>query len=565
MNIRMEKVFCHRDLTLSLAPGPALITGRNSAGKTSVATAVAAVLTHENNPMGLSATAYQAYLLDGETEGHVTIGDVSWRPTKGIEVRSIAGEQQKYLPHSLGLVDFGARRTREQRAALWEDLFLPADPAELLGELPIVPSLRDKLVAHIKQEGWDKTQTIYQELRRQQKRKWQDATSKTWGVKTGRTWTPDHWQPHLETTTEEDLRTKETKTRHTLERYVISAAVQQDTIDAAKSERDTALAEIESTIGRCAAKRSDLTGSRDELSIERTKANQELASMESELRHANDLIEIKAPHLCPHCQEGLMIDMAGKTMVTAWTPPTRNQVEKAHTTIATLDTSKKDLQSRVYDISVSVQSLEEQMGEVRREHDEAVGVRGRVLQQTKLADQRAVLGEGSEAAKAELADEARRALEDLQAFTLWNAARSAHDSIMAYDVICTALAPQGLRGKKVRVEMQRVHKALERIAVATGWAKIELSDDYAVSVGGRALPLCAQNERWKAQAVLQVATALITDTPIVIVDGADCLQDDSWLGLVKMAERFCRLAPAHQIMVCGTNLPDVEGWQKFVL
>ena len=63
------------DASIPLSDRPVLVVGPNASGKTSAATAMAAVLTRTHNPLGLGLT--KAYLRDGQDYGEVLLKDDS--------------------------------------------------------------------------------------------------------------------------------------------------------------------------------------------------------------------------------------------------------------------------------------------------------------------------------------------------------------------------------------------------------------------------------------------------------------------------------------------------------
>ena len=103
------------------------VIGPNACGKTSIALSVQALLTHDANPLGLSAADRVRYAREGsssedavaELDGH----DVVWRPGAGTITAS--PDRQPLLPEAVGLVDFTGKRSARERAESLQHVLLP--------------------------------------------------------------------------------------------------------------------------------------------------------------------------------------------------------------------------------------------------------------------------------------------------------------------------------------------------------------------------------------------------------------------------------------------------------
>ena len=128
--LSISNLFCYAEATIDFEPGPTLITGKNSSGKTSLAYIIGALVSHSQNPAGLSAASAKAYVRDGSIEGSALLDGVEWAPPGGLTIP--IGAKPSAPPHAVGLVDFFKGRTKNDRAKVWEGMFLPEDPESIL-------------------------------------------------------------------------------------------------------------------------------------------------------------------------------------------------------------------------------------------------------------------------------------------------------------------------------------------------------------------------------------------------------------------------------------------------
>ena len=84
--LTIENLFNYEDFEYPINPGITLITGKNSAGKTNIASTIAALVAHYNNPLHLDAGSLKAYVMDGQQEGMASLGDITWSPPQNMSI-----------------------------------------------------------------------------------------------------------------------------------------------------------------------------------------------------------------------------------------------------------------------------------------------------------------------------------------------------------------------------------------------------------------------------------------------------------------------------------------------
>ena len=161
-----------------------------------------------------------------------------------------------------------------------------------------------------------------------------------------------------------------------------------------------------------------------------------------------------------------------------------------------------------------------------------------------------------ELTKAESAKEEAR--EDLEAKVAAIDARREYDNIIELDMLCKSLSPDGVRHQEMQRVVGYVNVALKKVQEHSGWGIAEVSDAYSIKYAGRAVPMCAANEKLKVQYAMQIAFALLCKSSMVVLDAVDALQDSSWEGLQLLLLRLAEKNPHMLVVICGTNVTGTE-------
>jgi len=82
-----------------------------------------------------------------------------------------------------------------------------------------------------------------------------------------------------------------------------------------------------------------------------------------------------------------------------------------------------------------------------------------------------------------------------------------------------------------------LNEALERVHAASGWPLVQVADDIAIIAGVRPYGLLSESERWRADAALAYAAALVSGCGLVLLDRFDVLD-------IPSRGQFLRLALA---------------------
>ena len=161
--------------------------------------------------------------------------------------------------------------------------------------------------------------------------------------------------------------------------------------------------------------------------------------------------------------------------------------------------------------------------------------------------------------------EAEQAVEDAQTVVRHVKAHAdaerLHRTILAYVEVASALGPQGIRAKMLGARLATLNRGLGTLAGATGWDRVAVAADGAVTVGERPAVLCSESERWRAQACLQLTLAAMTGSKVVVLDRGDILDVSNREALGRALAKGALGKARLSILLCSTESETVRTTQ----
>jgi len=567
MHIHIRDTFCHEDKTLAFTEGKAhLVTGQNNAGKTTTLAAFAAVATHSPDPYEVGKSILKQYIRKGADDGEVTllIDDdestrVVWRPGQGIEAPHDAFPISS--PQSCGMVNFCAKLGPVGRAEIWEGMFMPDNPRELLAPHWNHSDERlDAMVDIIVEQGWKSALASVKSKLTEAKRRWTAVTKVPYGTKKAAEFLPAEWRDELYDASEESLNAKIIELQTALDNAKVRVAV-----DDSDNER------IETLRGELAETHAEFTALKDaytEREAQLKAAKAEVAELEIQLadadakrKAASDIINAKPPYECPHCAKGIKFASAGK--LAQWFPATDDAAKEASEHLGKAKVRITELEGKLNVAREGVLSLTTRRQEANSQVEKVRG-RGELLKQQIAehdAQQAKAGGNISASAKAALENQLEQARADLIAFNAKRKADVEHDNVVELDSMCKLLGPSGVRESLLKSKMGEIRGIVDNLCRQSGWSPIKISDDYSVTVGGQSVMFAAASEVSKAKWALQIASALLLNDKCVLLDAADILRDESWDGLVKVVDILAAKRPELLVVVAATSTDCPAGWE----
>ena len=564
MRLTIRSVLGCANFQADFEPGPTYVHGPNSSGKTSIATALAALTAWRGNPLSLPSADRKDYVAMGASEALASLdnGRVEWDGRQIISEEEGAPDSH---PHAVGLVDFTRpRQGVADRAACWEQLFLPESPREILEPHWKFPADQlDAIVDQIEKEGWDRALSNAEGHRAAAKRRWGEIAGERHGARKAKTWTPPNWREELGGESEDSLQAAHTEAADARTRLISVRAVSEQEIERARLARDDLLPAATERLRALGAVAQEARADLEEHRANASRARATTQKLLDRFRDLKALVEAEAPHACPACDAEL--DLAGGKLV-EWEAPSGVDVEAARAEMA--EVREKGLASKAAfnGLGAKTAALEAAFDKARAAVGEKRGEINLIERQAEGADREAAEGPDQSAIEQLTVriDEARR---DLESWRLKRDADAAAANVAHYDEICKLLGPTGARSSTMRKRMGAVRQVIAGLCKGANWTEVEILQDYSVRSGGVAIRVAADNEKLRAQWLCQMAAAYLKRTEWLVLDRADVLRFSEWDGLMKIVEFMVRALPHLRIVVCatgdGTECP--APWRKINL
>lgn len=488
-----------------------LVAGDNGAGKSSVCLAAASAAGGRTQPFGLTKAETVQLVRDGGKEASIQIEDgngavhVSWPRCE----RSERGRPPWASPVASGFVD-PVTMTALERIE-WLQLLMPdasPDEAAVMAALKETGAPDDtaaRIWQMIVARGWDAAQATVREEGTKLKGAWERATGTKYGVQKGASWRPEGWRASIDAAGVDDLR-----------QIAADAANRLEEIRRAKVETEGRRRHAEGAIARGAETARELDQARAELdaAIEAHKAAKGRA----------DALAPPAEALfqCPCCAADLAL-INGRLIARPEKTSAAHEAADAGREVTRLSG----------DIRVAKAAVERR----EREIELAVEAEAHLREMPALPDIEV---------QAELERHAKTAAEDHRMKRDVVEATDLHERIVRATMISKLLAPDGLRMRALDTALHPFNAALKALCDRAGFEAVAIGEGGArVTYGGRLAALRSAGEQYRIRAVLAIASAARDGSGLVILDGADVLDNAGRNGLFRLLD--------------GLGLPTIVG------
>lgn len=510
-----------------------LIGGHNAAGKSSIAQAVAAVLTGNAVPIpGVTKSQAGCLVRSGTAAGSVELS--TELGTAKIEYPRAAVKTEGQPPQA---TEFAAGLScvldlpGKQRAETLSQ-YLKSEPTrdDLQIALTSIEDLKpehiEKIWETIQQQGWDGAHAQAKEKGARLKGQWEQITGERYGVKKADSWIPDGYSADLDGASEEDLQAAVVDARERLEGAIAAEAVDDAKLDALDEQAAT-LEILEKQI---------------------PDAEKQVSAMTAELEKRKDARRHLPPASrgafmsCPHCHKSVAVD--GNRLLPAADPLSDDELEKRRTAIAAADDAVKIAEE---DRQASVDVLQK----LNRDIDAA---KRAAAELKDLRSKPAGNGADVDAARNDV-DAAEKRLENWQKKT---AADNRHFNIGVNAQIIDALAADGVRLDRLRRSLATANTSIGKICNIARWGMVELTDDLEATLNGTPYHLLSESEKYRVRVTLQFWMAQIDGSAALIIDGADVLVSrDIRNGLFRLLAATETTALVAMALPEPGDLPDV--------
>lgn len=495
-----------------------LVAGQNEAGKSSLATAVRALMSRVRAPLtGTLSADGPMMLAHGTKKGSLSLetheGSVTLDLPK-LELSQTGEPPEAVPPVVSGLHRFG-RLEPKARSQIIADV-LKAEPtvADLASWLrenagTYAPPDAAPIFAAIKGKGWEAAGKVYADQARSARAVWENATGEKWGQQKAEGWVPDRWRPDLAAVGDVAVLEKRCNDlREQLEGSIAAEAV-------GANARDQ-MTRIEASLTEATAAETVAAQEAQHASAEVTRLHGGVKDLP-----AHDYL---VPQPCPSCGTALAVDTAGKLVLAPKDAgdADRSTFEAARQRLEVAREQSTRASGKLSQARGSVSAIKTQRDQLAARMAKAVGST-----------------QPSETLRAQIADLER----DIAMVKLHRTATDQHATVMTNRAIALALAPEGVRLAKLRdVLVTFNHTLAELSELASLEDPIRLADDMAIWRGPWHYAALSESAKFMADAILQSAIAVKTGAPAIVVDAADVLDTIGRNGLLSMLVSGTQLA-----------------------
>ena len=503
MQARIQNFRGIGEATLDIAP-IALLCGKNGAGKTSIALAIAAAATGQAVPFDKLAKKDCAVMLHkGAKAGAVSLITEDGNTTVAWPKAEVSSEGRPPFstPIATGLTDLLSMPTKDALAYLISLLKADVKEAEFLAAFAkeeISEETAKVVWKTIDAQGWDAALKRAKENGVKNKGEWERLTGKKHGSKKAETWLPAEWDDSLAKANEPDLEAAVALARRDVEIALDKSAVSQamfDQLDADASELPGAKAAKE-------AAAISLTAAEDALKV----AEDHLS--------ANPSPDQAKEHDCPHCAGAIHIAPAGggRYTVAKATKPSESERDKARKAHAHASGAMDNANGKLRDAKQAHQSAVSRFDIAQRARAKLDSLAGVQPVDTE-----------------QLIENARNTLSAAQkrlaVFQQRRDASKAAKLIADNQVIIGLLDETGLRLVKLTECLALFQSAhTDPLCQTLGMPPLTLTSEMDVRVGPLPYQILSASEQYRVKAVLQLAVAKMENADIVILDGADIIE-----------------------------------------
>jgi hypothetical protein len=549
---------------ITLGTGVLLVAGDNMSGKTSLVDAISMALTGTPSRVAKKKDLDQL-LHNGAKKGRATVyraGEIlgEIKLPKG----EFAGPDLKnaeYLPLLLDPAKFAAMTNDERRTLLFKITDCNAS-MKTIEPMLISRGVNMALFGEAKailRSGFPAAEKYAQDKAREAKGAWKATTGETWGSDKAEGWAVE--LPSVAEPTTEQIKAADDAVAGTQkdiangQQHLGQLKERQRNAETA-SRRITELRERAEGLGRAKAKLASTESDLAQWTAKASELNEQVIAASNNAGGCE----------CPSC--GVTLKMEGGALV---------QYQPG-ASIGNLTALKEELKKAVDARDLLARTQRNDLAlvtaaELAQTDMAAAEAAGEAVDESKVTATVDALNAlqqrlASEQAKVMALTELRDQIAGAAATT--KKAGAFHAEVTEWLEIAGAMAPDGIPGELLAMALAPINQSLEVLSSLSGWPLVSISSDIEIHSKGRAYSLCSESEQWRADALIAIAIAQLTDLRLVVLDRFDVLMLKARGQLLGMLCKLIQLGNMDTIIMLGTmkkipaNLPaEVTGiWVK---
>ncbi|CAB3730493.1 recombinase RecF [Paraburkholderia rhynchosiae] len=127
-----------------------------------------------------------------------------------------------------------------------------------------------------------------------------------------------------------------------------------------------------------------------------------------------------------------------------------------------------------------------------------------------------------------------------------------HADVIEWLAIADQLAPDGIPGEMLANALKPINAHLAEYSRSTGWPSVEIGADMTIRYGKHLYSLCSESEKWRADAMIAVAIAVLSELKFVLLDRMDVLQISARGDLLAWLDELADLGDLDSALAFGT-------------
>lgn len=522
-----------------------MIAGSNEAGKSTIADAVSMAILGTPRRVKLKKDLGQL-LHDSADKGRVSViaggevlgefrlpgGQHKAEPVKGAE----------FLEFVLDPAAFARQAPADRRTALFKLTGCKMSP-DVVEQRLVARGIPEAMAAEIKpllRGGFPATCDEMKERATQAKGAWRAVTGQNWGSNVA-----EGWEPELPVTTVDADQLASAMEEHAQLDAELGEAMQalgaSKNAASAQARQAETIAQLQEVAGLAGRREAKLAEDKARVEEWTVKLNDAKAASFGE--------PARQPLSCPCCNA--QVELAQGVLVEYIAPEKVADKEAAGRVVeysGYLQSAERAVQNSQRDLKASqdaiaqIAALKEQAAQAVPSEDAIANAEEVIAELRQRRD--------AAAAKATALNDAKVAIEG-HAKTVAKAAKH-HAEVKTYLEIAEALAPDGIPGEILSSALTPVNDSLAVLARLAGWKKVEITEDMEITCGGRLYGLMSESAKWRADALLALVIAQISELRMVILDRFDVLDLPGRSQLLNMLIELANIKAMDTMIMCGT-------------
>lgn len=127
-----------------------------------------------------------------------------------------------------------------------------------------------------------------------------------------------------------------------------------------------------------------------------------------------------------------------------------------------------------------------------------------------------------------------------------------HEEVKAWIIVAEGLSPTGIPAEILAGALDPFNNLLKIQSAAAKWQTVAVTEDIAISYGGRAYGLLSESEKWRCDALLAIAIARLSGIKFVTLDRFDVLQPSARPQALGLLLTLTRGGDINSAVLAGT-------------